>query len=338
MSKIIVTGSCGFIGMHTCISLLRNKRNMVLGIDNLNHYYDINLKLKRKQILKKFKNFEFKKQNICNKKMILKIFKQFKPDYVIHLAAQAGVRYSFINPNDYCSSNLHGFLNILEACSKYKIKHLTYASSSSVYGSNYKIPFSEKDQVNHPLSFYAATKRANELMAHVYSSSYKLPTTGLRFFTVYGPWGRPDMAYYIFADAIIKQKKINLHEGGNMLRDFTYIDDVIKIINKVYKKIPKAKNTLNKNNLELNKSKSNFLVLNVGSHKPIKTIYLVKLLEKELNSTLRFKKILASKGELMKTYASTRLLKENIKFMPNTKFEKGIKEFVNWFKFYKKIR
>jgi UDP-glucuronate 4-epimerase len=338
MEKIIVTGACGFIGMHTCISLLKKKNINILGLDNLNNYYDINLKLKRNVILSKYKNYKFKKIDICNKKAILNIFKNYKPKYVIHLAAQAGVRYSFISPVDYNNSNLLGFLNILEACVTYNVKHLTYASSSSVYGANKKIPFAEEDHVNHPLSYYAATKRANELMAHVYSSAYNLPTTGLRFFTVYGPWGRPDMAYFLCAKAIIEKKSINLHEGGNMLRDFTYIDDAVKVIKKVYKKIPKKNQIIKNNNSKLNSSSFNFLVLNVGSHKPVKVITLVKLLEKEFKSKLDFTIVPVKKGELMKTYAATKMLKKYINAVPNTRFEKGIHKFANWFKHYIRMK
>ena len=333
MEKILVTGSSGFIGMHVCLSLLKKKNTKILGIDNLNNYYDLKLKLERNKNLKKFKNFTFQKIDLADKIKTLKTFKKFKPDYVIHLAAQAGVRYSFKNPYSYKKSNLDSFLNILEASRLNKIKHLTYASSSSVYGENFLIPFSEEDHVNHPTSFYAATKKSNELMAHVYSSCYNLPTTGLRFFTVYGPWGRPDMAYYIFAEAIKKGKTINLHDNGNMLRDFTYIEDVTKIVKKIYKKIPKKSYLVNQ---KINNSQNRYKIVNIGNSKPVKVKKLVMYLEKELKKKLKYKNIKPQMGELKSTYASTKFLKEYTNLLPKTNLEKGIKYFVDWYKNYNK--
>tara|TARA_S200000501_G_scaffold204962_2_gene192728 strand:- start:38571 stop:39584 length:1014 start_codon:yes stop_codon:yes gene_type:complete len=337
MEKIIVTGSCGFIGMHTCLSLVKNKNNKVLGLDNLTNYYDVELKKKRNNLLKNKKNYKFIKVDISNKNKIFNIFKKFKPNYVIHLAAQAGVRYSFVNPYAYKTSNIDSFLNILEASRIFRVKHLTYASSSSVYGKNLKIPYSEKNHVNYPVSFYSATKRANELMAHVYSSSYNLPSTGLRFFTVYGPWGRPDMAYYIFAEALLKNKVVNLHDNGKMLRDFTYIDDAVKIINKVYRKKPHIFGIDKKKNDSQNKLTSNHLILNVGNNKPVYVKSLVKCLEIEFKKKLKFKSIPIQRGELNKTYASTSLLKKYTGFAPNTDISNGIHNFVKWFKDYNRL-
>ena len=231
----LVTGSAGFIGMHTCLKLLKENKK-VIGIDNLNNYYSRNLKFDRLKILKKYKNFKFFKNDISNEKKLKKIFFKHKPSYVIHLAAQAGVRHSITKPQDYTRSNLVGFANILEFSKIMKVKHLLYASSSSVYGNTKKFPLSENDKQTNPISYYGATKLSNEVMAHSYSSLFKLPTTGLRFFTVYGPWGRPDMALFLFTKAIKNKKKIKLFNGGKMIRDFTYIDDVAFSLKKLIKK------------------------------------------------------------------------------------------------------
>ena len=263
--KTLVTGAAGFIGMHTCEALLKQKKH-VIGIDNINDYYDVKLKRKRLDQLKKYKNFTFYRVDLRNFKKINSLFKKYKFKYVINLAAQAGVRYSILNPQTYVDNNITGFLNILENCKIFKVKHLLYASSSSVYGANKKIPFSETDGVNHPISFYAATKRSNELMAHCYSHLHNLPTTGLRFFTVYGPWGRPDMAMYIFAKAIKNRKKININNYGKMFRDFTYIDDVVDGILKLYKKIPKQSKSIKNKNMSVNKSHAPFIVYNIGNN------------------------------------------------------------------------
>ena len=237
--KYLVTGAAGFIGMHTCLKLLK-KNFEVVGIDNLNDYYDVNLKIARINILKKKNNFTFYKTDIVDFKKLKKIFKKSSPTHIIHLAAQPGVRYSLKNPEAYTNSNLLGFANILE-CARYtKIKHLVFASSSSVYGGNLKFPFSEKDNVDHPISYYAATKKSNELMAHAYSHLFKIPVTGLRFFTVYGPWGRPDMSLFLFTRAIKNNLPIKAFNKGNMYRDFTYIDDIVEAVYKISKKLPKS--------------------------------------------------------------------------------------------------
>ena len=236
--KIIVTGAAGFIGMHSSLKFLKSNYN-VLGIDNLNNYYDRSLKLRRLNVLKKYKKFRFNKIDVSNFKNLLKIFRNFKPDFVLHLAAQAGVRHSILHPEDYTKSNLVGFANILECSKILKIKHLIFASSSSVYGDCKEYPLSENQKLNSPISYYAATKLSNELMACSYSHIHNLPSTGLRFFTVYGPWGRPDMALFLFTDAIKKNKKIKLFNSGNMIRDFTYVDDIVNSIFKLLKKVPK---------------------------------------------------------------------------------------------------
>ena len=277
--KILVTGAVGFIGMHTCAALLKQKKQ-VIGLDNINNYYDINLKKKRLKILKKYKNFTFHKTDLKNFKQINNLFKKYKFKYVINLAAQAGVRFSITNPQSYIDNNITGFLNILENCKIFKIKHLLYASSSSVYGANKKIPFSETDGVNHPISFYAATKRSNELMAHCYSHLYKLPTTGLRFFTVYGPWGRPDMAMYIFAKAMKDGKKVNINNYGKMYRDFTFIDDIVSGIINLYKKVPKKTKVKSNKNNQANSSEAPFKIYNIGNNKTVKLMDIVKFYEK----------------------------------------------------------
>ena len=322
--KIIITGAAGFIGMHSSLKFL-NSNYSVLGIDNLNNYYDKKLKLSRLKILKQKKNFKFKKIDISNFIDLFSAFKAFKPDFVLHLAAQAGVRHSILHPEEYTKSNLVGFANILECSRKFKIKHLIFASSSSVYGKSKEYPLSEEQKLNTPLSYYAATKLSNELMACSYSNIYNLPSTGLRFFTVYGPWGRPDMALFIFTDAIKKNNKIKLFNYGNMVRDFTYVDDIVDSIYKLLKKIPKFSNVkkINKN--------SSFRVLNIGSNNPISIKKYIKLIENNLKK--KSKKIYCAmqKGDVKYTHANLKNLNKIIKSKQiNTKIEKGIKKFIEW--------
>ncbi len=328
--KTLVTGAAGFIGMHTCEALLKQKKN-VIGLDNINNYYDIELKKKRLKELKKYKNFKFYKIDLRDFKKLNNLFKKYKFKFVINLAAQAGVRYSILNPQSYVDNNITGFLNILENCKIFKVKHLLYASSSSVYGANKKIPFSEKDGVNHPISFYAVTKRSNELMAHCYSHLYNLPTTGLRFFTVYGPWGRPDMAMYIFAKAIKNRKKININNYGKMFRDFTYIDDIVKGITNLYNRTPKkTKGKINKN-MNADTSAAPFKIYNIGNNKTVKLMDIVKFYEKKLK--LKAKKNFRGmqQGDVEKTYANINSLKKISNFKPNTKIDKGLEKFIDWF-------
>jgi UDP-glucuronate 4-epimerase len=321
--KYLVTGAAGFIGMHVSLKLVKNK-DQVLGIDNLNKYYSQKLKLDRLKQLKKSKNFNFKKIDISNFKDLSKIFKVFKPDYVINLAAQAGVRYSILNPFEYTKSNLVGFSNLLECCKKFKIKHLIFASSSSVYGGNKDYPFKEKHNVDQPISFYAASKKSNELMAHAYSHLFKIPVTGLRFFTVYGPWGRPDMFLYLLTKAIINNKSINIFNKGKMFRDFTYIDDIVNAIIKVSKKKPTLKG----------KSLAPYKIFNIGNNKPIALEKFINLTEKTLNKKAKKKYIGMQKGDVEYTHGSIDALNKWIKFKPSTSVEKGIKNFVKWYKDY----
>ena len=331
--KIIVTGSSGFIGMSLCIRLLK-LRHEVVGIDNMNNYYDVNLKKKRLEELKKFKNFKFKKVDIKNKKLLENKLKRFKPEIIINLAAQAGVRYSIKHPQNYVDSNITGFLNILEIAKKNKVKHLVYASSSSIYGDNNKFPFNEKENTDKPLSIYGVSKKANELMAYSYSSLFSIPTTGLRFFTVYGPWGRPDMALFIFVNQILNNLPVNLFNYGKMIRDFTYIDDIVEGILRVIKKIPSRKN--------LNKKKNTKFVphqiLNIGNNNPQKVINFIKAIENNLKikANIKFTKI--QLGDVPKTHSSTKKIKSWIGFKPKTTINFGIKKFIEWYVQYYKIK
>lgn len=318
--RIIVTGAAGFIGMQTSLRLL-NSKNKILGVDNLNNYYDRKLKLKRLNVLKKHKNFKFKKIDIADQNLY-KVFKSFKPDYVIHLAAQAGVRHSISNPQDYTHSNLLGFANILEFSKLLKVKHLIYASSSSVYGESKDFPLNENLKLAKPISYYGATKLCNELMAYSYSHLFKLPTTGLRFFTVYGPWGRPDMALFLFTNAIKKRKKIQLFNRGDMIRDFTYIDDITISIKKLLKKRPNTKKGIPHR------------ILNIGSSNPIKLKKYVSTLEKILKIKSNKNKLPMQRGDIRHTHANVNKLENLIKFKPKTKIADGIKNFVKWFDDY----
>jgi UDP-glucuronate 4-epimerase len=315
-NKILITGCAGFIGMHLSKKLL-DKGFIILGIDNLNNYYDITLKKNRLKQLGKYSNFNFEKIDISHLNLLDKMFKLFKPDIVVNLAAQAGVRYSIKNPNAYIKSNINGFMNILECCRYHNTSGLIYASSSSVYGANKKAPFSVNDTVRNPISIYAATKRANELMAHSYSHLYNLNTTGLRFFTVYGPWGRPDMAMYIFTEKILSRKKIPVFNNGDMIRDFTYIDDIIDGIVKSIEK--------------------NYFceIFNLGNSKTIKLLDMIKLIESELNIKAEIDYQSAQLGDVTKTYADIRYSTEKIGFKPITSINKGVSEFIKWYRIYK---
>jgi len=322
--KILITGCAGFIGYHLCKSLISNKNNIVYGIDNLNNYYDVNLKKKRLANLKKYKNFIFYKKDIKKYKVIEKIYLKNKFKYVVHLAAQAGVRYSIKNPKLYLKNNIDGFFNILDLSKNSKVKHFLFASSSSVYGNNKSFPLSEKLNTDKPLSFYSSTKKSNEVMAHSYSNIYKMPCTALRFFTVYGPYGRPDMSLFKFTDLIQTSKKIELYNSGDHERDFTYIDDCINILVKIIKKPVKRKIPFN--------------IINVGSGKPKKLLYFLSLIEKKLNKKAKIIYRSLQKGDVHKTHASTRRLRKFINIRKSTPLEKGIINFINWYSKFKKIK
>ncbi len=337
---ILVTGAAGFIGFHLCKKLLKN--NQVIGYDNLNSYYDISLKQERLRTLKKENlnkdNWLFFDEDLCNFNALEKIFEDFKPEIVIHLAAQAGVRYSIDNPLTYVNSNLVGFSHILECCRKYLIKNLIYASSSSVYGGNEKMPFSEKDNVDHPKSLYAATKKSNELMAHSYSHLFNIPCTGLRFFTVYGPWGRPDMAPMIFAKSIFKNEPINLFNDGNMSRDFTYIDDVIEIIIRIMNKPAKPDQNFNKSLPNPSTSWAPHRIFNIGNNKNISLIKFINTLEEVIGIKAIKNYLPIHKSDVKDTLANTDEINDWIQYKPSTELKHGIEKFISWYREYHNIK
>jgi UDP-glucuronate 4-epimerase len=331
--KILVTGAAGFIGMHTAKRLLE-RGDEVLGIDNLNDYYDVRLKHARLEQLAPFENFKFIKIDIADREAMEKLFAEHQFPRVIHLAAQAGVRYSLKNPHAYVQSNVVGFLNILEGCRHNKVEHLVFASSSSVYGLNTKIPFSEHDNTDHPVSLYAATKKSNELMAHTYSHLYGLPTTGLRFFTVYGPWGRPDMAPMIFARAIMEGAPIDVFNNGNMKRDFTYIDDVVEGVVRVSEKIPTAEPKFDTASPDPSCSNVPYRLYNIGNHHPVGLLEFIETMEHALGKKAIKNMKPMQAGDVQQTYAETNDLHAAVGFAPTMKLNLGIESFVNWLETY----
>ena len=335
---VLVTGSSGFIGFHTVIALLNNNFKVV-GLDNHNNYYDVKLKKARlKEILKhhKNKNFTFFKIDISNKAKLLKIFKKYKFDYVINLAAQAGVRHSLKKPEVYLKHNIKAFLNLLEIVKIYKVKHLVYASTSSVYGGNKKLPFSEKDGVDHPLQFYAVTKRCNELMAHAYSNLYRIPTTGLRFFTVYGPWGRPDMALFSFVKKILENKKIPIFNYGKHRRDFSYIDDIVEGVLRILKKPPKKKTNQNMQ-VDPSESEAPFRIVNIGNNKSENLMDYVAEMEKNLKIKSKKNFLSFQKGDVKNTFSDIKKLKKKYNYIPKVNIQKGVKKFIDWYREYYKV-
>lgn len=332
--KILVTGAAGFIGFHLSKKLLDN-RIKVFGVDNLNNYYDVNLKKDRVKILNNHKsgNFKFIKLDLNNLVKLKSYFKKNRFDIVINLAAQAGVRYSILKPHTYLKNNIDTFLNILECCKIYKIKHLIFASTSSVYGLDAKLPFSEKKGTNHPTHIYASTKKSNELMAHSYSHLFNLPATGLRFFTVYGPWGRPDMALFKFTKNILKNKKIEIFNHGNHARDFTYIDDIVNGIYLLIKKIPQKRINFKNKSFDVSVSSAPFRILNIGRGKKINLMTYVKLLEIYLNKRAKIKYLPKQKGDVKETFSNIKLIK-NFGYRPITNVKEGIKNFVDWYLSY----
>ena len=325
--EILITGSAGFIGFHLANRLLLEGYTVV-GLDNLNNYYDVDLKKSRLSLLNEHKNFSFVHASLEDKTSIEKVFHEHDISTVINLAAQAGVRYSLENPDAYISSNIVGFLNILEACRHNDVQHLIYASSSSVYGANTKMPFSVQDHVDHPISLYAATKKANELMAHTYSYLYGLPTTGLRFFTVYGPWGRPDMALFKFTNAILKGETIKVFNDGNMKRDFTYIDDIVEGIIRLIHKKPEG------NKSKLHSSDAPYKVYNIGNNQPVELMKFIEVLEEKLGMKAAKEFLPLQAGDVPETYADVYDLMRDVGFKPKTKIEDGIERFVHWYKEY----
>ena len=333
-SKIFITGSAGFIGFHLSKKFLDNGFK-VHGFDSINNYYDVDLKKSRLKILRNYKNFSFTKNYLENEKSLNRIIMKFKPNIVIHLAAQAGVRYSIENPDIYLKSNILGTFNIIKISNKIKVKHLLIGSSSSVYGANKKFPFKEIDKADNPVSFYAATKKSTEALAHAYSSLWKLPITVLRFFTVYGPWGRPDMAYFKFTKKMLNGEKIDIFNKGKMYRDYTYIDDIVNSIFKLKNKIPKKKSKIIKN--DSLSSVAPFRILNIGNTKKILLLDFINALEKELKLKVKRNYLPMQKGDVISTLSDTNLLRKITKYSPKTNYKVGIKKFVKWFlKYYKK--
>lgn len=317
--NILITGSAGFIGYHLAKSLLK-KGNIVTGIDNLNDYYDVQLKHNRLEQLKEFNNFQFVQADIADENKVNMLFTKNKFDIVLNLAAQAGVRYSIENPRSYVNSNIVGFFNILEACRHRSVKHLVFASTSSVYGNQHKTPFAVSDNVDRPISLYAATKKADELMAFTYAHLYKIPVTGLRFFTVYGSWGRPDMAYFSFTNKIYADESIKIFNNGDMLRDFTYIDDIVHGIELVIDKAPKGEDP--------------YKIYNIGNNKPERLMYFIETLEKAIGKKAKKEFLPMQPGDVYQTYADISELEKDFGFKPETSIEDGLKKFADWYKEY----
>ena len=320
--KIFITGSAGFIGFHLSKRFLE-KGVAVIGFDNINDYYDVRLKAARLEILEHYESFTFIKGDLADKASVEKIFLKHQPEIVINLAAQAGVRYSIENPQAYMDSNITGFFNILEACRHNPVEHLLYASSSSVYGNQEKIPFSTTDNVDHPVSFYAATKKSNELMAHTYSHLYDIPTTGLRFFTVYGPYGRPDMAYFSFTQKIMNGESIKVFNEGNMFRDFTYIDDIVRGIENMVVAEP-----------TITEGEAPYKLYNIGNNNPVKLMHFIETIEKAVGKQAVKEFLPMQPGDVYQTYADVDDLMKDFDFKPSTSIEEGLGKFVEWYKSY----
>ena len=344
-SEILVTGSAGFIGFHLTQKLIEAGRNVV-GLDNINDYYDPELKYNRLALTgiqkseisedkiinsTKYPNYKFYKSDISNQKALNRIFEEHKITKVVNLAAQAGVRYSLSNPHAYLNSNMEGFLNILEACRHNAVEHLVFASSSSVYGLNKQMPFSVRDNVDHPVSLYAASKKSNELMAHSYSYLYDLAITGLRFFTVYGPWGRPDMALFLFVDAILKNKPIEVFNKGQMKRDFTYIDDIVQGIIRVLDKPAQKNPEWNGVKPDPSSSSAAYRIYNIGNNKPVQLLDFIKAIENSLGKTARKVMMPLQAGDVPETWADVNELVRDMDYKPGTDIESGVKSFVDWY-------
>lgn len=335
-TTILITGAVGFIGFYTSLHFLRLGVR-VIGIDNLNDYYSVQLKQARLKQIQQFPNFEFFQVDLADRVAIDQLFQDYQFDRVIHLGAQAGVRHSLVNPHGYIDANVTGTLHILEGCRNQQVPHLVYASSSSIYGNNTKLPFCVDDPVNHPISLYAATKKANELMAHTYSHLFRIPTTGLRFFTVYGPWGRPDMAVYKFTEAIFQGRPIDVYNHGQMERDFTYIDDIVTAIALVADKIPAPDPTWDALNPRPGTSDAPYRIFNVGNHRPEKLMDFIRLLEQAIGRQAVLNFLPMQPGDVPTTYADVEALEEVIDFTPSTPLDVGIPKFVQWYREYNSI-
>ncbi|HEY9753477.1 MAG TPA: NAD-dependent epimerase [Coleofasciculaceae cyanobacterium] len=333
---ILVTGAAGFIGFHVCQRLLA-RGEIVVGIDNLNPYYEVSLKQARLAQLEPAPNFLFYRLDISDRPAVSDFFTAHSFDRVIHLAAQAGVRYSLKNPHTYVDSNLVGFVNILEGCRQLEIRHLVFASSSSVYGASSRVPFSTQDSVDHPISLYAATKKANELLAHSYSHLYRLPITGLRFFTVYGPWGRPDMAPVLFTKAILAGQPIQVFNYGKMKRDFTYVDDVVEGVIRVLDREPSPDPTWSSDHPTANTSSAPYRLYNIGNHQPVELLNFIEVLEASLERKAVKQLLPMQPGEVLSTYADVSDLMQDTGFQPSTPLEVGVQQFVGWYRQYYQV-
>jgi len=339
MSMHLVTGTAGFIGFHYALRLLRSGHDVV-GFDCVNDYYSVSLKRDRLKLIEQVAaqpgsgTFQFVEADLADQAAVEKVFANYSFDRVVHLAAQAGVRYSVTHPRAYVQSNLVGFINILEGCRHAQVPHLTYASSSSVYGANQSIPFSVCDNVDHPLSLYAATKKANELMAHTYSHLYQLPTTGLRFFTVYGPWGRPDMALFLFTKAIIEGSPIDVFNHGRMMRDFTYIDDIVEGIYRTSQTIAAPNPDWSGITPDPSTSNAPYRVYNIGNNQPVSLERFIEVIEAELGMTATKNYLPMQQGDVAETYADIDALSEAVGFRPSTTIETGVKAFIQWYRSY----
>jgi len=334
--RVLITGVAGFIGFHLGKRLLA-RGDEVVGLDNLNDYYDVTLKKARLAQLKGQRGFRFSKLDLADREGIPRLFKKHKPEVVVNLAAQAGVRYSQENPHAYIDSNLLGFANILEGCRHFGVKHLVYASSSSVYGANTKMPFSVHDNVDHPLSLYGASKKANELMAHTYSHMYGLPATGLRFFTVYGPWGRPDMALFLFTKAILKGQPINVFNYGKMRRDFTYIDDIVEGVVRVSDRPAEPNRTWSGDSPDPGSSAAPYKLYNIGNHNPVELMRFIEVLEDHLGVKAVKNMLPMQPGDVPATFADVDDLVRDVGFKPSTPIEVGIERFVTWYRSYYRV-
>lgn len=335
-TSILVTGAAGFIGMHTSLRLLA-RGDRVIGLDNLNDYYDVSLKQARLARLQPHANFSFHQLDVADRDGVAALFATKKPQRVIHLAAQAGVRYSLTNPHAYIDSNVHGFTNILEGCRHNAVQHLVYASSSSVYGGNTALPFSEHHNIDHPISLYAATKKANELMAHTYSHLFGLPTTGLRFFTVYGPWGRPDMALFLFTKAILAGQPIDIFNHGNMVRDFTFVDDIVEGVIRVADKPAAPNPAFDPANPDAATSNTPYRVFNIGNNQPTPLMDYIQALESALGLAAKKNYLPMQPGDVPATAANTDELAAWVGFKPNTLVRDGVARFVDWYRTYYKV-
>ena len=331
--RILVTGAAGFIGFHTTLRLIEDGHEVV-GLDNLNDYYDTQLKEDRLNMLEQQERFTFVKLDLADRSGIAALFKEGRFNYVVNLAAQAGVRYSIDNPQAYVDSNLVGFANILEGCRHGRVEHLVFASSSSVYGANKEIPFSTHHNVDHPVSLYAATKKANELMAHTYSHLYDVPVTGLRFFTVYGPWGRPDMAYFLFTKSILEGRPIDVFNHGKMRRDFTYIDDIVEGVVRILYRIPASVPSQTEAISDSSKSPAPYRIYNIGNSKPVELMHFIQVLEEELGRKASLNMLPMQPGDVPATYADVSDLAREFGFEPGTSIEEGLRRFAAWYRDY----